>query len=425
MAILFYEGLPGAGKSYEAMATQIVPMLQKGREVVAYIEGLDFERIAEVAQLDIGTVRELLFVVTRDDMKPREVDVQKNGKRATVQVDGAWIEKVRDNAFHVFDEAQNWWPNRMRASDVLTQLVTEHRHRGMDFLLMGQSLMDVLALWRRRVDQKFTFLKLTALGQAKRYSVTVYKGLGNDDFVKVTTKLAKYDPAYFGTYASHETADINTDTYTDGRANVLSTPLFRWIIPVALVLACWGAWTAYRYFSPAASKPKPGSASLAKAKPVEPVKLSPAPKLLAPDAPAPMLAASAEDRLFADLSAKARVRLAGLIEAKDRRFGTVEWIEGGSQVVERMTFAQLEALGVRIEVRNATVKLSRGEWGQIATMWPNEPVSVPSLPVVHGGQTQAPGAGLTFIDGAKAAPAPQAAPVAPDHQPQRVGVARR
>jgi zona occludens toxin len=57
MAILFYEGLPGAGKSYEAMATQIIPFLQKGREVVAYIEGLDHERIAVAADMPVERVR--------------------------------------------------------------------------------------------------------------------------------------------------------------------------------------------------------------------------------------------------------------------------------------------------------------------------------------------------------------------------------
>ncbi|MFM9928354.1 zonular occludens toxin domain-containing protein [Variovorax sp. H27-G14] len=181
MAILFYEGLPRAGKSYEAMATLIIPWLQKGREVVAYVEGLETEecqtRIAEVAGITLERVRELLFPLTREDMRPREE--KKNGK--VVQVDGAWIEKVRDNALHVFDETQTWWPNKLRATEALTQFVSEHGHRGMTVLLMGQSLLDLVALWRRRVDQKFTFLKLTALGSDKRYRVTVFKGQGNGE----------------------------------------------------------------------------------------------------------------------------------------------------------------------------------------------------------------------------------------------------
>jgi zona occludens toxin len=43
--------------------------------------------------------------------------VEVNGKQ--VQIDGTWIEKTRDNALHVLDEAQNWWPNRLRATEAL------------------------------------------------------------------------------------------------------------------------------------------------------------------------------------------------------------------------------------------------------------------------------------------------------------------
>src|SRR6185369_4769066 len=136
MAVFFHEGLPGSGKSYEAMVEQIARALRAGREVVAYIEGLDHARIAQACELPVEQVEALLFPLTREDMKPRFVR-RDDGKE--IQVDGLWIEKVRDNALHVLDEAQNWWPNRLRATPELTELVTEHRHRGMDFLLMGQS----------------------------------------------------------------------------------------------------------------------------------------------------------------------------------------------------------------------------------------------------------------------------------------------
>ena len=228
MAILFAEGLPRSGKSYETMAKQIIPWLKKGREVVAYIEGLETlecqQKIADVAGMPLERVQQLLFPLTREDMRPRE---EKRGAKV-VQVDGAWIEKTRDNALHVYDEAQNWWPNRLKPTEALTQFVTEHGHRGITIILMGQSLMDVLALWRRRVDQKFTYLKLTAIGQDNRYRVTIHKGQGNDEFVKVKDSVSKYDPKYFGTYKSHTSADVDTDTYTDNRVNVLKSGAFKY-----------------------------------------------------------------------------------------------------------------------------------------------------------------------------------------------------
>lgn len=425
MAILFYEGLPGAGKSYEAMATQIIPFLQKGREVVAYIEGLDHERIAVAADMPVERVRELLFVITREDMRPREEPSGKGGK--PVQVDGAWIDKVRDNAFHVFDEAQNWWPNRLRATDALTQFVTEHRHRGIDVLLMGQSLLDVLALWRRRVDQKFTFLKLTALGTDKSYRVAVYKGQGNDEFVKVGDKLCKYNPKFFGTYKSHVSADTNTATYTDKRANVLNTAAVRYGVPLVLVLAVWGGWKAWAFFHPAV--PTPGSASAAKALPPEvaSVVVPAVPKSAAGTTPAPD-ARSPQERYFSDLGNKGRVRLSGLLAAPGRKtVGVVEWLDGNTRVVERLGLDTLVQLGVAVEIVGPTVRLSLGEWNTLATMWPVEVegrVSEYRQASIRGasdGGTGVP-SGLTFIDSGKGgggvAPAPVVAPAAPSARVQ-------
>ncbi len=372
MAILFYEGLPGAGKSYEAMVTQIIPFLLKGREVVTYIEGLETQecrqRIAEASGLPLERVEELLFPLTRDDMRPREVEEVRRGKKITVQIDGAWIEKTRDNAFHVFDEAQNWWPNRLRATEALTQFVTEHRHRGIDILLMGQSLMDVLALWRRRVDQKFTFLKLTALGRDGRYRVTVFKGQGNDEFVKVTDKFGKYDPKYFGTYKSHVAEDINTETYTDQRVNVLKSGAFKYGAVVVLGLVIWGAPTAWKFFHPAPPAPVAVAASSS------PQGAPQALQTAAPGVTPPAVKKSPQEAYFAALSGKARARLAGLVEFKGRIGGTVEWVDGGFRVIERMSLDTMRDLGVAVVVTGGTVRLALGDWGEMATMWPIEPL---------------------------------------------------
>lgn len=375
MAILFHEGLPRSGKSYEAMANVVIPWLKKGQEVVAYIEGLDSlecqQRIAEAAEMPLDRVQALLFPLTRDDMKPRTV---KDSRGREVQIDGTWIEKTRDNALHVFDEAQNWWGNRVKASPALTQFVTEHGHRGITVLLMGQSLRDVHALWRRRVDQKFVFLKLTALGSAKRYRVTVYKGQGDDQFVKVSDRIGKYDPKYFGTYKSHVDDDIITDTYTDDRVNVLKTGAFKWGIPFALLLAIWGGKIAWDFFHPEQFQDSvshvPRETPQAVGGAVIPRPVSPAP---AP-APAPVSKPkSVQERHFLKLTENARPRLVGLISRPGGRVdGVVEWVESGARVVERMSLDQIRVLGVSVVQIGAAVRLTVGEWDVLVTMWPTE-----------------------------------------------------
>lgn len=432
MAILFFEGLPRAGKSYEAMVTQIIPWLKRGKHVVAYIEGLNFERIAQAAELDEATVRELLHPLTRDDMRPREA---KTADGKTVKVDGPWIDKVMDNALHVFDEAQNWWGNKTRATEELTQFVSEHGHRGMTVLLMGQSLKDVLALWRRRVDQKLVFLKLTALGTAKRYQVTIFKGQGDDTFVKVTAKINKYDERYFGTYASHVSDETDTETYTDVRVNVFNSSLFRWTLPIALGLAVWGGYTAFRFFKPP-EKPKPGSVSAALAVPAAEPRAVPSASPVVPGAAkADSSPKSAEERYMVELTDKGRARLGGFIQGASKRFVVIEWLDSGTRVIERLTLEQLDALGVKTTLRGSTVLLSLGDWSQIVTMWPVESdgrvseyenqriraMAGDSGPVAARSD---PTPGFVFINDTKRAPAAPAAP-APEQQPQRIASVKR
>jgi len=364
MAILFFEGLPGAGKSYEAMVTQIIPALQKGREVVAYIEGLNVERIAEASGLGVDDVRQLLHPLTRDQMRPGTSKVG----RKDVPIDGDWLTHVRDNALHVFDEAQSWWGLRWRASESLTEFVSEHRHRGMDILLMGQSLKDVMPLWRRRVDQKFGFLKLTALGTSKRYRVTIFKGQGDDKFVKVTTKVGKYDPKFFGTYSSHTSTDINTETYTDSRVRLWGSWAFRFGVPVLLGLALWGAMSLRSYFHPA---PLPKKAVFANASPMLPIG-SQSVQLAPASAPAPAVKKGFAQQYVADLNSKGRIRLAGVMSFRGHTGGVVEWI-AGSQVIERIGLDQLRAIGVDVKVIDDVVLLSAGDWEALATSWPTDP----------------------------------------------------
>ncbi|WP_018906759.1 zonular occludens toxin domain-containing protein [Variovorax paradoxus] len=446
MAILFYEGLPRSGKSYEAMSTLVIPWLLKGREVVAYIEGLDTDeckqRIAEASGLPLERIEELLFPLTREDMRPREVE--RNGKK--LMIDGTWIEKTRDNALHVFDEAQNWWPNRMKATEEITQFVTEHGHRGITILLMGQSLLDVLALWRRRVDQKFVFLKLTALGADKRYRVTIHKGQGNGEFVKVADKLNKYDPKYFGTYRSHVSGDIDTDTYTDDRIVFWKGGMVKYGAVFAIACLVFGSWKLWAFFHPkepatVAVAAKPGSVSAAKAIAPAPTGPAASPTVAKPqvEAAPPVDLRSPEERYFSDLGTKGRVRLSGLMVFKGKTAGVVEWLDGNTRVIERIGIDTLQQLGVTVQVIGPSVKLSLGGWNALATMWPVEAEGRVSdyrqatmRPAADGGlppsQAEPRGerysvaspAGLSIIDGATAGSSVPVAAVAGESARPRV-----
>lgn len=334
--ILFHEGLPRSGKSYEAVVRHLVPSLKAGRPVDAYVEGLDYDKIAVASELPVDRVRELLVQVTRDQV----VVIHKLARR---------------NAFIIIDEAQNFWPTgRQRLDADITQFVAEHGHFGQDILLMGQSIKDVHPVWRRRVSQKVVFNKLDALGAESRYSVSVYKATSPERFEKVTTQVCKYDSKYFGLYASHVDSGISTANYKDSRASLFNSFLFKWGLPLVLGLAVWACVLLWGFFHPVQqSKPV--------VKPVAPASVAsaPSPRVQVPPAvPVSFVAA---------LNAKYRPRLAWYVEPRNGRgpVGIVEWWDG-DRVRERLTIEQIVAIGEDVHTAAGLLRVG-STW---VTPWP-------------------------------------------------------
>ncbi|MFT7724601.1 MAG: zonular occludens toxin domain-containing protein [Roseateles sp.] len=353
--IIFHEGLPGSGKSYEAMAVRIIPAIKAGREVVAYVEGIDHKKIAEIAGVSEERCRELLHVLTRDQMKSN------------------WVELCRDNALHVFDEAQNFWGNRVKLNEVQTELVTEHRHRGMDIVLMGQDVRDVHATWRRRIELKLCFLKLNAFGKGKKYRVNTFRHTGGDKYSKTGTTITKYDQKYFGTYSSHVSDDTNTDVYTDQRAQVLNHPWLKYGIPLTAIAVTFGAWKAWAFFHPDEKQPVKSERHFEVQRPINNNGAAVQPKKTADNnQQAEQEEKSPIERRMLEVSSKGRIRLAGLITMRNRTSGVIEWIQGGSVVIERLSLDALRTLGVAVVISGDVVQLAVGGYHELATPWPLE-----------------------------------------------------
>lgn len=376
--LIWHGGLPRSGKSYEAVARRLIGAVQKGRPVDAFIDGLNFERIAEVSGVSLERLRELLHVLTEPDL-------------AVI-----W-ERTRDNALVIIDEAQDHWPNRATMSKPMTKFVTQHGHRGQDILLMGQDYHDVHVLFRRRIELRFEFLKLSAVGAEHRYSVTTFRHRGGDDEpVLVGTEQCKYDPKFFGLYASHVSSDIQTENYKDARAGMWAQPVIKYGVPVAFVGILFGGWYLVRFFkgetfapsaAVAASAPHPSPAPV-----VRPGALVASPT--ASPAAAPADPARLPQEVFVrDLDARGRIRLAALLEMHDRRNGLIEWVAGDARVIHRASLDELRDLGFAVVVGLRSVQLGFGSWSSIAVMWPIESdarVSDERQQVIRGGSSVPP-----------------------------------
>jgi zona occludens toxin len=369
--LFFHEGLPRSGKSFAAVKDHIIPALQNGRKVFAYVEGLNPEKIAEVAEMTPESVQALLFHIERE------------------QVPDIW-KHVDNDALVVIDELQNFWPNgRQKLSPEITEFVTEHGHRGLDVLCMGQVLGDCHALWRRRMENKTAFSKLSALGAEDRYTWALYKQVQPDKWEKTTSGTAKYDPKYFGTYKSHTDGTTNTGNYKDARAVIWNNPVLRYGIPGAFAIAALGIWYVVDIFRTGDIVGSPEAAPPQAVRP-EPVRVqesvykiengqrvlvsqSGTPVPVAPK-PVPHTGLVPTGHI-ADLTSANRVRLAGVILSAKPRI-ILEWRDGGGRVVEQMEASDIQALGwhVMLAPSGGVAILTNGTDSHVVTPWPIEEV---------------------------------------------------
>lgn len=353
--IVFNEGLPGAGKSYDAVARHIVPAIKAGRHVYARLNGLSFEAIADHLKMPVESVRAILHLVEPGD------------------VHGLADVVVQDSLI-VIDECHEFYvASRQPLPDDQERFFAMHRHAGLDLILISQFYKRIHGAVRARIERKNLFRKLTALGMNKRYVVSFMAAVAPDRYEKTGSETRKYDPAIFALYQSVAPGTANLDVYEGGGKNVLAGKV-KWVTVGMIVAVAFGGWYLLQFFSggvalapamkaqkstPATLEPFQRSASVGasavSAKPAATVKLEP------------------EAQYVLDLVSQARPRVAGWIEAEGKgRRGLVEWVASGGQVLERMTFDQLRALGWVVNFREYGVLLKHGAERVIITAWPRD-----------------------------------------------------
>lgn len=234
--IIFHEGLPGSGKSYEALVKHIIPSLTKGRKVYARLNGFNFEKVSELTGKTVDELKALYTEITEEQVH-------------TV------YDLVENDCLLVLDELQNFFPSgRQKLSDEMTQFIAEHRHRGMDIICMGQALADCHTTWKRRIERKITFLKLSMVGLDNKYKWEMYQGSingvkGDVVFKKIKSGTEKYDSKYFGSYLSHQQTTDNTDVYSDDRVNIFKSKQFMFYIPIFLAVIAFAIYFLTSFFS--------------------------------------------------------------------------------------------------------------------------------------------------------------------------------
>lgn len=385
--LVFNEGVPRSGKSYDAIKEHVLPALRRGRKVFARINGLDDperrSKIAAYVGVTVERLDELLIFVPTAKVKRLFIAT----KDLNVE-DGEWkIDDQLKDALFVIDEVHEFYvASREPIHPAIEQFFALCGQNGMDGVLMSQWYRRLHSAVRARLERKNVFQKLTAVGLQKRYNVTRYHAIAPDRYEKVGAQTLSYDPEIFPLYKGYADGAGNTEVYTAGGKTVWHK--IRMLALVVVPATCVALWVFLHFFSgdggmakEVAGKTRLGPAPVTMG--VQAGQVTPPPSA---EKPAPVKSAASPNSLHPsydtkgmppevgylfDMSAQARPRLAALAHMEGGKdWAVIEWREDQGHVLERLTLDQVRELGVVAEVHGYGVKLRYGAQVIVVTSWP-------------------------------------------------------
>ncbi|MDF1693286.1 MAG: zonular occludens toxin domain-containing protein [Zhongshania sp.] len=349
--IVFHEGLPGSGKSYEACAMHILPALDRARRVVTNIEGINHAKFSELLHIpELDLKDKLICVFDHDIEQQKKLFLEYSGKDALI----------------IIDEIQNLFPTgRQQLSTEWNRYISEHRHDGLDIVLMGQDRRDCHPMWRRRIQRVITFNKLSAVGLDKRYRWECYEATSPEKFKKVTGGNRSYDKKYFGLYQSHTEGTDNKDVYKDKRANVLNNKSIRFAVPAVIVVLYFAVSFLYDFFTPNSSV----VAEIPKTSPklVQPQreKIETVSVPSEPAEPPPI-------DIFDKFAKSNRLRLSALVVSQDKSkfFAQIDVLDNSYHRQEVFNVQGLRDMGWQVTYRDSGLYITKQGVTHIARSWP-------------------------------------------------------
>lgn len=214
-----YEGLPGSGKSYDAVKKLLVN-LKTGRRVLTNIDGLQNEHQRTVIKhyTDFDDIALDNTLVHMDDEQTTEF----------------WKHSEKGDLI-VIDEAQNYFNSRdwqTVTNRELGKWAALHRHLGIDVVFITQNMAGIESSVRRLVEWVYRYKKINMFGGMvqKRYVRFAFFGESSEPLGKT---ICTYDQKIFACYSSYFAGGTD-EIGMEKPFNVLKHPVF-FLIPVFLV----------------------------------------------------------------------------------------------------------------------------------------------------------------------------------------------
>jgi zona occludens toxin len=372
MAIHIHEGLPGAGKSYEACVQHILPALKAGRQVVTNIRGINWAMFGKLLDEPEEYIRLLLTYIEPAEQDGESTDIQR--------CINDFANNTPDNAMVVWDEIQDYCPSGNYKMPINQQKFwTEHRHRGLEIVIMGQDRDDVHKLIRGRIEDVVYFLKLKAVGRPNQSKWQHFEKQSKGKFVMIGSGVRTYDSQYFGLYMTARREGVQKSVYTTGTSNVLkNSRMLSMGVPAVFIAAVYAVFHLYGFFHPT---PK-NMDTVAVVRPVEtnPALVNPPPPDLHPVSqvnPPPGGKPAAPEVVYVDyldkLCGQYLLRATGIIDSKKpgkELIGEVELLDDSYHVKERMNLDEIKAMGWTVTRTGYGILIEKQGSAHVVRTWP-------------------------------------------------------
>lgn len=302
------EGIPGSGKSYEAVAHHVLAALRAGRKVITNLP-LQLDQFAAIdpAYRELLEVRRRTAPI-RGTWDANRVDENGNGHAYQLFEDGRTEEppveavlfgqvwdyystwKHPDSGqgpMFVVDECHVAMP-KLGTDKAVIEWFKLHRHFNSDVLLMTQSFRDMDQSIAKLLAMLIRVRKADIMGKKDAYIRKVHGGYRG---ALVSDEIRKYQPQFFPLYKSH----TQGNSVGESAATDVAPFLVKWrrmsyaVYGLIVVATLWAWWPSDKPAKPA--KPAPQRIAHAAPAPSQPITPSSAPArpaaAAAPD-PAPV-----------------------------------------------------------------------------------------------------------------------------------------
>lgn len=288
MAVNAYTGLMGSGKTYEVVASVILPAIKAGRNIVTNIHGLNEALIhAYLVKPDPGCEFGTIRIVKNEEVEsPNFFPVFLDDKFI---VGDDTIVKPGDVV--AIDEAWRPWGTTNKAVQVHMAFFREHRHcvnaKGVscDLALMTQDITDIHKLLKNVIEMSFVFTKLKTLGMSKRYRIQMYEGSKLFKSKLTSWSSATYNKKIFPLYKSYSSeTGGGVEKSLDARQNLFKSTAFFFPVILAVCLIAAASYYLWGFFHRFPTTPAPTEQAQTAAT------VSPSVAASAPGVPAPAAA---------------------------------------------------------------------------------------------------------------------------------------